>query len=106
MKTDFPSYVYQVVCKATTLCENWAGPNPEHPLFSQNHFMLGDAEEWFYRCLAGIRVDASEEQCIQIFCIGYAAAMAQGQNYMEIMAKRFLGLVNILTAESRNSGQR
>ena len=27
------------------------------------------------------------------FCIGYAAAMAQGQNYMEIMAKRFLGLV-------------
>ena len=66
MKTDFPSYGYQVVCKATTLCENWAGPNPEHPLFSQNHFMLGAAEEWFYSCLAGIRVDASEEQCIRI----------------------------------------
>ena len=27
------------------------------------------------------------------FCIGYASAMAQGQNYLEIMAKRFLGLV-------------
>lgn len=66
MKTDFPSYGYQVICKATTLCENWAGPNPEPPLFSQNHFMLGAAEEWFYRYLAGIRVDASEEQCIRI----------------------------------------
>ncbi len=48
MKTDFPSYGYQVICKATTLCEDWAGPNPERPLFSQNHFMLGGAEEWFY----------------------------------------------------------
>ena len=65
-KTDFPSYGYQVLCHATTLCEDWAGPNPEHPLFSQNHFMLGGAEEWFYRYLAGIRVDASIEPCIQI----------------------------------------
>ncbi len=66
MKTDFPSYGYQVICEATTLCEDWAGPNPEHPLLSQNHFMLGGAEEWFYRYLAGIRIDASKEPCIRI----------------------------------------
>ena len=60
MKTDFPSYGYQVVCNATTLCEDWDGPNPEHPVMSQNHFMLGAAEEWFYQVLAGIRVNACD----------------------------------------------
>lgn len=60
MKTDFPSYGYQVVCNATTLCEDWDGPNPEHPVMSQNHFMLGGAEEWFYGSLGGIRVQASQ----------------------------------------------
>ena len=67
MKTDFPGYGFQVMCHATTLCEDWAGPDPEHPVMSQNHFMLGGAEEWFYRSLGGIRVDASapERICIQ-----------------------------------------
>ena len=60
MKTDFPSYGYQVVCNATTLCEDWDGPNPEHPVMSQNHFMLGAAEEWFYQVLAGIQVNACD----------------------------------------------
>lgn len=66
MKTDFPSYGYQVACGATTLCEDWDGPNPAHPVMSQNHFMLGAAEEWFYRYLAGIRVQASQKECIRI----------------------------------------
>lgn len=65
-KTDFPSYGYQVLCNATTLCEDWDGPNPEHPVMSQNHFMLGGAEEWFYRYLAGIHLDASAEEKIRI----------------------------------------
>lgn len=66
MKTDFPSYGYQVSCNATTLCEDWDGPNPEHPVMSQNHFMLGAAEEWFYCSLAGIRADASARERIRI----------------------------------------
>lgn len=67
MKTDFPGYGFQVLCNATTLCEDWAGPDPSHPVMSQNHFMLGGAEEWFYRSLGGIRVDASapEPVCIE-----------------------------------------
>lgn len=65
-KTDFPSYGYQVSCNATTLCEDWDGPNPEHPVMSQNHFMLGAAEEWFYTSLAGIRTDASARERIRI----------------------------------------
>lgn len=67
MKTDFPSYGYQVICSATTLCEDWDGPNPEHPVMSQNHFMLGAAEEWFYGSLAGIQVNAFEPIRIEPF---------------------------------------
>ncbi len=51
--TDSPSYAYQLSRGATTLTEAWnANPNT-----SQNHFMLGHAEEWFYRGLAGISID-------------------------------------------------
>ena len=40
---------------ATSLTEAWDA----NPRSSQNHFMLGHAEEWFYRYLAGIDVDFS-----------------------------------------------
>jgi hypothetical protein len=53
--TDRPGYGYQVKCGATTLTEEWDGPDPEHPHGSQNHFMLGSGEEWFYAGLAGIQ---------------------------------------------------
>lgn len=53
--TDKPGYGYQVKCGATTLTEEWDGPNPRHPHGSQNHFMLGSVEEWFYGGLAGIQ---------------------------------------------------
>jgi len=54
-RTDSPSYGYQLAQGATSLTEAW-GANPES---SQDHFMLGDAEEWFYRGLGGINVDFS-----------------------------------------------
>jgi alpha-L-rhamnosidase len=50
-----PSYGYQLAHGATTLTEAWDS-NPDS---SQNHFMLGHAEEWFYRGLAGIDFDLS-----------------------------------------------
>ena len=54
-RTDSPSYGYQLAQGATSLTEAWdANPNS-----SQDHFMLGDAEEWFYRGLGGIGVDLS-----------------------------------------------
>lgn len=53
--TDKPGYGYQVVNGATTLTEEWDGPLPENPHGSQNHFMLGSGEEWFYAGLAGIQ---------------------------------------------------
>ena len=57
MHTDSPSYGYQLSKGATTLTETWDAS----PFASQNHFMLGDAEEWFYRWLAGINFDLSRK---------------------------------------------
>lgn len=49
-KTDHPSYGYQIEHGATTLTEAWDGPTVGK---SQNHFMLGHIEEWFYKELGG-----------------------------------------------------
>lgn len=54
-RTDSPSYGYQLARGATTLTEAW----DTDPDSSQNHFMLGHGEEWFYRGLAGLNFDLS-----------------------------------------------
>ncbi|MGA8041765.1 MAG: family 78 glycoside hydrolase catalytic domain [Terracidiphilus sp.] len=54
-RTDTPSYGYQLAQGATSLTEAWDA----NPHSSQDHFMLGHAEEWFYRGLGGINVDLS-----------------------------------------------
>lgn len=56
-RTDAPSYGYQLAQGATALTEAWDA----NPANSQDHFMLGDAEEWFYRSLGGINVDLSQQ---------------------------------------------
>ncbi len=61
-RTDKPSYGDQLSHGATTLTEAWdANPNS-----SQDHFMLGHAEEWFYRGLAGIDFDLARPHGKQI----------------------------------------
>ena len=57
-----PSYAAQLAHGATTLTEAWDA----NPSSSQNHFMLGHAEEWFYRYLAGIDVDFSRRPAERI----------------------------------------
>jgi hypothetical protein len=56
-RTDSPSYGYQLAQGATALTEAWDA----NPLSSQDHFMLGHAEEWFYRGLGGINIDLSKQ---------------------------------------------
>jgi hypothetical protein len=57
-RTDTPSYGYQLAQGATALTEAWDA----NPSSSQDHFMLGHAEEWFYRGLGGINVDLSAKE--------------------------------------------
>jgi hypothetical protein len=53
LRRDPPSYGSMLAAGATTLTEGWDGSH------SQDHFMLGGAEEWFYRGLGGIDFDMS-----------------------------------------------
>ncbi len=55
LHSDPPSYGSQLVAGATALTEAW-NANPKN---SQDHFMLGGGEEWFYRGLGGIDLDMS-----------------------------------------------
>jgi alpha-L-rhamnosidase len=55
LKKDAPGYGAQLAAGATALTEAWDA----NPRSSQDHFMLGGAEEWFYRGLGGIDLDMS-----------------------------------------------
>lgn len=50
-QTSCPGYGCIIRRGATTLTEAWDAAPP----YSQNHFMLGQLDEWFYRDLAGIQ---------------------------------------------------
>jgi hypothetical protein len=50
VRSDNPSYGYQLSKGVTSLAEDWAA----NPHSSQNHFMLGHVQEWFITGLAGI----------------------------------------------------
>jgi hypothetical protein len=52
-QTDKPGYGFQLNFGATSLPEDW----DYQPGNSQNHFMLGHINEWFYHDLAGIQCD-------------------------------------------------
>jgi hypothetical protein len=50
---DRPGYALQLARGATALTEAWDA----NPTKSLNHFMLGQAEDWFYRRLGGLDID-------------------------------------------------
>ncbi len=52
-QTNKPGYGYQLAKGATSLTEAWNA----RPGSSQDHFMLGQIQEWFYHDLAGIGCD-------------------------------------------------
>jgi hypothetical protein len=54
-QSNKPGYAYQLAQGATSLTEAWDAGRKS----SQNHFMLGQITEWFYRDLAGIADDPS-----------------------------------------------
>ena len=54
-QTDAPSYGDQLKQGVTTLTEAWDGDRRS----SQNHCMLGHAEEWFYSGLAGLQPETT-----------------------------------------------
>ncbi len=53
---DAPGYGFQLKFGATTLTEQW---DPRQGS-SWNHFMMGQIDEWFFKSLAGIRINKNE----------------------------------------------
>ena len=57
---EYPGYGWQIEQGASTLWENWDGGD------SQLHIMFGDVSAWFYKALAGIRLDVSKPRSFVI----------------------------------------
>jgi alpha-L-rhamnosidase len=86
LKKDPPSYGSQLAAGATALTEAWDG----NPHSSQDHFMLGGAEEWFYRGLAGIDFDMSRAADERITV---RPAMVAGLGSVKASYKSVLGTI-------------
>lgn len=80
-----PSYAAQLEAGATSLTEAWDA----NPKSSQDHFMLGGAEEWFYRGLAGIDLDLSRAPREQLVVRPYVPARLDSVRgeYASVMGK-------------------
>ena len=58
LKTDYPSWLYEVSMGATTVWERWNSVLPDGHISgtgmnSLNHYAYGSIVEWMYRICAG-----------------------------------------------------
>jgi hypothetical protein len=58
-QSDKPGYGYQLKMGATSLTEKWSA-SVDGGFGSQDHFMLGQINEWFFHDLAGIQSDPED----------------------------------------------
>ncbi|MBR5572836.1 MAG: family 78 glycoside hydrolase catalytic domain [Oscillospiraceae bacterium] len=56
LRTESPGWLYQVVCGATTIWENWNAIRPDGTITtsSYNHYALGSVGSWIYRHIGGL----------------------------------------------------
>ena len=59
LKTDYPSWLYEVKMGATTVWERWNSINPDGHISSTgmnslNHYAYGSIVEWMYRYMCGL----------------------------------------------------
>jgi hypothetical protein len=87
LRKDPPSYGSQLAAGATSLTEAWDA-NPKN---SQDHFMLGGAEEWFYRGLGGIDFDMSRPEAAARITI--APRIVDGVAWVRCSYDSALGMV-------------
>jgi alpha-L-rhamnosidase len=91
-RTDKPSYLQQVRNGATALTEAWDGWRQK----SQNHFMLGHAEIWFFQGLGGVTVDFAADADAPIIL---APQLVMGIDRCRIESETVVG--HVLCAVSR-----
>ncbi len=88
LRTDSPSYGYQLAQGATALTEAW---NARHGS-SQDHLMLGDAEEWFYAGMMGLGLNFSRLAPEQIVI---DPAMLQRINSAQMVYQSVKGAIGV-----------
>ncbi|QHN02996.1 Bacterial alpha-L-rhamnosidase [Granulicella sp. WH15] len=87
LRKDAPSYGSQLAAGATALTEAWDA----NPHASQDHFMLGAVEEWFYRGLGGIDIDMSRPDPAERITI--RPDMVAGLNWINSSYKSTVGKI-------------
>lgn len=80
MKTDFPSWLYQVTKGATTVWEHWDGLKPDGSMWSPdmnsfNHYSYGSVGDWMYKNIGGLRPDPEKPG----YCHFYVQVQTDGR---------------------------
>jgi alpha-L-rhamnosidase len=62
LKTDYPSWLYQITKGATTVWEHWDGLKPDGTMWSENmnsfnHYAYGAVGQWMYETVGGLAPD-------------------------------------------------
>lgn len=65
LKTDYPSWLYQITKGATTIWEHWDGIKEDGSFWSKdmnsfNHYAYGAIGDWLYRVVAGLDTDENK----------------------------------------------
>ena len=65
LRTDYPSWLYQVIRGATTIWEHWDGIKPDGTMWSPNmnsfnHYAYGAVGDWLHRAVAGLGMEVDE----------------------------------------------
>lgn len=97
-QSDRPGYGYQLKHGATSLVEAWDASRYD----SQNHFMLGQINEWFFHDLAGIQPDAAEPGFKQF---NLKPAIVGGENLTWVKA-RYDSVRGRIASEWKREGDR
>jgi len=82
-RTDKPAYLQQIANGATALTEAWDGARHA----SQNHFMLGHAEIWFWQGLGGIRLDLSADRPLTLAPQAVAGVAGTSVTYRSVLGR-------------------
>ena len=90
-RTDGPSYLQQIENGATALTEAWNGWREA----SQNHFMLGHAEIWFFQGLGGVQIDYASSHDAPIIL---APQIVAGIDQTRVECSTVLGRVSCRTS--------
>ena len=89
-QTDYPSYGHMLSNGSGTLWEDFAGKN------SLNHHMFSPISAWFYKGIAGIRIEEAGYKKVRI-----APHVADGMRYFKAWHETPLGRLEVLWQDGR-----